>query len=119
MKKEKSLETFLVLAGALIVLFWFFNKKIFLLLAIILICIGIVSPYLTEKISWLWLKLSQAIGFVMSRVILTVVFFVFLLPLAIAYRIFVKDALSLKKKNKTYYSERNHLYTNKDLENMW
>ena len=117
--KEKSLETFLVLTGALVVVFWITNKKIFLLLALILVLIGIFSPYLTGKISWLWLKLAEGMGYVMSKVLLSVVFFIFLLPLSFMQKVFKKDTLSLKRKNISYYSERNHLYTGKDLENMW
>jgi hypothetical protein len=119
MKKEKSLETLLVLTGVFVLLFWIYNKKIFLLLALLLILIGIVSPYLTGKISWLWLKFSEIIGNVMSKIILSVIFFVFLIPLALISRIFRKDNLSLKKKETSYYSNRNHLYSGKDLENIW
>ena len=118
-KKEKALETFLVLCGAFIVLFWIYNKKIFLLLALLLVLIAITSPYLTEKFSWLWMKLSEGIGFVMSKVLLSIVFFIFLLPLALIHKLFNKDSLSLKRKNNSYYTERNHLYSKGDLENMW
>lgn len=118
-QKEKSLETLLLLSGALVVAFWITNKKIFLLLSLILVFIGISSPWLSQKISWLWLKFSEALGFVMSKVILSVVFFIFLLPLSLMQKIFKKDSLSLKRKNTSYYSERNHSYNGKDLENMW
>lgn len=118
-QKEKSLETLLILAGAFIVLFWIYNKKIFLLLALFLVLIGVVSPYIAEKISWCWLKFSEVIGYVMSKVILTIIFFIFLLPLSLLYKVFNKDALSLKRKSNSYYTERNHTYTGKDLENMW
>ena len=119
MKKEKQLESVLVLIGALIVSFWIYKIKIFLLLALILVLIGTVSPYLTEKISWLWMKLSEWIGFVMSKIILSIVFFIFLLPLALISRLFRKDVLSLKKKQNSYYINRNHSYSAKDLKNMW
>ena len=119
MKKDKSLETLLVLTGAMVLLFWIYNKKIFLLLALLLVVIGVASPYVSKKISWLWLKFSEVIGYVMSKVMLSIIFFVFLVPLAFISRIFRKDVLGLKKKETSYYSERNHLYKGKDLENMW
>ena len=119
MKREKTLETLLVLTGALVLAFWITNKKIYLLLALSLVLIGIGSPFLTQKISWLWLKLSEGIGYVMSKVILTIVFFVFLIPLALLSRVFKKDTLSLNKKATSYYSNRDHLYSDKDLKNMW
>lgn len=118
-KKEKSLETLLILCGALVILFWIYNKKIFLLLSLVLVLIGAFSPYLSEKITWLWLKFSELIGHVMSKVMLAIIFFIFLLPLAFINKIFRKDNLSLKKKETSYYTERNHLYIKKDLENTW
>lgn len=118
-QKEKALETLLVLSGAFVFVFWITNKKIFLLLALIFVAIGIFSPWLAEKISWLWLKFSEVLGYVMSKVILSIVFFVFLLPLSLMQKIFKKDSFSLKRKSTSYYTERDHLYTGKDLENMW
>src|ERR1051326_3476258 len=95
--KEKALETFLVLAGALVIAFWISNKKIYLLLALILVLIGVASPWLTQKIAWVWLKFSEGLGFVMSKVILSIVFFLFLLPLSLIYKLFKKDLLGDRK----------------------
>lgn len=123
MKKEnnkaKSLETLLVLVGALIIAFWVTQKKIFLLLALLLIVIGISSSFLTGKISWAWLKFSELIGSIMSKVILSLIYFIFLVPIALLYQLSKKDNLSLKRKKGSYYIDRNHTYLAKDLENIW
>ena len=118
-KKEKSLETLLVLVGALIVIFWISSKKIYLLVALVLILIGIVSPFLSAKISWAWLKFAELIGSVMSKVILSVVFFVFLVPIALVYRLTKKNPLFLKRQDESYYIVRNKQYSPKDIENIW
>ena len=117
--KAKSLETILVLAGALIVTYWVTQKKIFLLLALILILIGITSPFIADKISVAWLKFSEIIGSVMSKVILSIIYFVFLVPIALLYQLSKKDYLSLKRKKDSYYINRSHTYSPKDLENIW
>ena len=118
-KKEKSLETLLVLVGAFIVIFWVSSKKIYLLVALVLILIGIVSPFLSAKISWAWLKFAELIGSVMSKVILSVVFFVFLVPIALVYRLTKKNPLFLKRQDESYYIVRNKQYSPKDIENIW
>lgn len=118
-KKKKSLETLLVLVGALIVIFWISPKKIYLLVALILILTGIISPFLSAKISWAWLKLAELIGSVMSKVILSLVFFVFLVPIALLYRLTKKNPLLLKRKEGSYYIIRNKQYSPKDIENIW
>ena len=123
MKKEnskaKSLETIIVLVGALIVTYWITQKKIFLLLALILILISITSPFLADKISRVWLKFSEIIGGVMSKIILSIIYFIFLVPIALLYQLSKKDYLSLKRKKDSYYINRNHTYFPKDLENIW
>jgi hypothetical protein len=118
-KSERALETLLVLAGGLIVLYWIYNKKIFLFTSILLILVGVLSPWLSQKISWLWLKFSEILGMIIPKVILVLLFFVFLLPLSVLYRLFKKDPLRLKRKNNSCFNERNHSYTAKDMENMW
>lgn len=117
--KAKSLETLLVLAGAFIVVFWIFSKKIFLVLAFVFILVGVFSPYLASKISWLWLKFAELLGGVMSKIILSIVYFVFLVPIALFYRLIKKNPLILKRQKDSYYMERNKEYSSKDIENIW
>ena len=117
--KAKSLETLLVLTGALIIIYWISPKKIYLLVALIFILIGIVSPFLSAKISWVWLKFAELMGSVMSKVILSVVYFIFLVPIALIYRLTQKNPLFLKRQNDSYYIERNKQYSAKDIENIW
>lgn len=117
--KSKALETLLVLAGAMIVVFWISPKKIYLLVALLFVFIGVASPYLAGKISWLWLKFAELLGAVMSKIILSVVYFVFLVPIAIIYRLTKKNPLFLKRQKDTYYIRRNKLYSPKDIENIW
>ena len=117
--KSKSLETILVLVGILIILFWIYHKKIFLLASLLLILIATTSDFLTKKISFLWLKFSETIGKIMSKVMLSVVYIVILVPIAFLFRLTGKDQLQMKKKKDSYYFGRDHLYTKNDIENIW
>lgn len=78
-------------------------------------------PALAQWISWGWYKLAEGLGYVNSRVLLTLVFFVFLLPVAMLYRFFNRDMLSLKsgRTDRSLYKERNHTYSADDLKNVW
>lgn len=121
--RERDLETILSICVVLVGLFLIGKQhhKYYLTVAVILGLIGMFSKYLTAKISWAWWKLSEMMGAVMSRVILSVVFFVFLLPVALLARLFSsKDNLQLSKTTgDTYYAERDHIYQAQDLENGW
>jgi hypothetical protein len=120
MNKEKNLETTLTLCIALIVFYFIFHIKLLLSLSIFLGIIGLFFNYLSGKITWLWLKLSQVLGFISSKILLTLIFLVFLFPISLLYRLFNKDSLQLKKgKFSSYFVIKNHEFTSKDLENPW
>lgn len=121
--REKELETILTLCVALVVLFFVTKKQhaYYLTLGLLLGLIGMFSTYLTSKISWAWLKVGEMMGAVMSKVILSAVFFIFLFPIALLSRLFKRDDnLRLKKSSgNSYFFTRNHKYEAKDLENVW
>ncbi len=117
--KIKSLETLFVLTGAFIIVYWISPKKIYLLIALIFILIGVVSPYLSSKISWIWLKFAELLGGVMSKIILSIVYFIFLVPIALLYRLTTKNHLFLKRKKGSYYVERNKQYSPGDIKKIW
>ncbi len=122
--REKELETILTLCVALLVIFFVTKQQhnYLLKIGLVLGLVGMFSTFLTAKISWAWLKVGELMGAVMSKVILSAVFFLFLFPIAMLSRLFIggKNSLQLKKGNVTsYYFTRNHKYEVKDLKNVW
>jgi len=121
MKKEEPSKTLVVIMMGFIVLYLIFKIDWLLYVAIGTGLIGVFSNYLSVKISRLWLKLSLCIGFLMSRVLLTIIFYFFLYPLAIMVKIFNMNSNFKKKKENTdsYYFNINKNFSSKDLENIW
>jgi hypothetical protein len=125
MNRQKHLETILVLVLALGIFYWFSHEKrpelgkYLLLSALILGLIGVFIPFLADKIHWAWMKLAHVMGWVMSKVILTLVFFVFLVPIALLMRALGKGSVKLKAGGNSYYKERNFLYDKDSLEHVW
>lgn len=118
--KSKVLETILVLVLALGVFYWFTKNNYFLLAAGVVGAIGMFIPWLAGKIHWAWMKLAQGMGYVMSKVILSIVFFVFLLPIAAISRLFTKNkTVQMKAGAVSYFKERNFTYDKESLENVW
>ena len=66
-----------------------------------------------------WYKLSEAIGFVMQRVRLSSVFYVFLFPIAKLAGGSSRKALKFKRRDSSYFDERNVEYDAKSMENIW
>jgi len=120
--KAKNTETILVITTGLLVLYYIFEAPKLILAATIISVLGLAFPIVAKGISWVWYKLALALGYVNSRILLTLIFIIFLVPVAFLARIFTSDLLRLKKKpgpNESYYADRNHEYSAKDLKNVW
>lgn len=57
---------------------------------------GLILPRVLQPIEWAWMKMAQAIGSVMTRIILTLTFFLVITPLGLIRRLFNKDPLEIK-----------------------
>jgi hypothetical protein len=87
------------------------------------LAVGILSvfiPLAAKGIEWLWLKLALALGWTNSRILLSVIYFGFLMPIAMVSRVFTKDPLAIKgKKATSLFVSRNQTYKKEDLKNVW
>jgi hypothetical protein len=117
--RRKSLETILVLVLALLVLYWLKHKPSFLLAAGILGAIGILIPSLAQLIHIGWMKLGEAMGYVTSKIVLTVIFFLFVVPLSYLSRLSGRKAMKLKSGGSSYFTDRNVTYNKDSMENVW
>ena len=57
---------------------------------------GLVLPKTLWPIEWAWMKLAHYLSIVMTYVLLTLTFFLVILPMGLLMRILGKDLLSLK-----------------------
>lgn len=88
--------------------------------AVVIGLASMLSSTVARAIEWGWLKLALGLGWINSRIILGIVFFIFLTPIAWLARLFTRDPLQLKRKaSGTLYHSRDHTYTKEDLENIW
>lgn len=128
--KEKRLETLAVLAGFCVVMALIkahhdappTSVRAWVWCAFGFLFIGLFVGPLATLISQLWLKLAHGMGFVMSRVLMSVVFFGVLLPMALLRRAFTRiDLIGLKRKadGASYYTEVNRTFTARDLRFPW
>jgi len=96
------------------------NSSFFRYVAIILIVLALFPQFfLSGFIAKAWLKFGEAMSWVMSKIILTLLFYLFVFPISSLYRLFSKDLMMIKKRKDTYFKERNHLFEKKDIENPW
>src|SRR5436309_15962868 len=68
----------------------------FLWASVTLIAFGAVLPRALKYVYILWMTLAFALGFIMTRVILTVFFFLYVTPIRVIAGLFGKDLPALK-----------------------
>jgi hypothetical protein len=122
MEKHKQLESVLVIVLGFLVLYMVLEKPLFLWIGLGIGLLSLVSSFALEKITWLWFKLAEGLGYVNSRILLSVVFFLILVPIALLARLVSGNKLKLKKNEKgegSYFEEINVKYNKEGMEDMW
>ncbi len=116
----KAKETVLVITVGCIMLHLVFKSRVFLYCALVIGLTGIFSSYLSEKIDWVWSKLSFVLGEISNRVLLTIIYLLVVTPVALIRRLWKKNSLThFDRAASSNFSERDHQFSKKDLENTW
>jgi hypothetical protein len=117
----RNLETMGVLCAAALVFGLVLKIQALLYVALALLLTGLFVKKLAALITRIWLRFAEVLGSINTRIILSVIFFVILTPIALVYRMIHGDFMGLKRREKavTYFSEREHAYVPGDLTNPW
>lgn len=109
----KSLRKFGITVGGIFILIglWFVYQNIFEVAKYILLTVGVIlllsGLFLPKKLSStykIWMGLAFAMGWIMSRVILSVLFIFVITPIGLLAKIFGKEFLDIKfNDNKNTY----------------
>ncbi len=120
-EQHQSLETLAVLAAFLLLLNLLTHRQWLVPAALILLAVGLFVRPLARLLSKGWLGFAGVLGAFNSKLILALVFYLFLTPLAFLYRLFTKNPLQLKNDQVpgSLYIERGHHYSAADFEKMW
>ena len=82
--------------------------------------VGLLSDYVAQKIEWVWMKLSWILSFIVPNIILSILFFLFLFPIAIMAKISSKkNFLQLKNVGNSTWIEEIKNFDAKSMENPW
>jgi uncharacterized membrane-anchored protein YitT (DUF2179 family) len=120
-EKKKDLRKFGVTVGVVllaigVVLFYFEKPSsiYFTVIGGLLILFGALFPKILKPLNRIWMSLAIILGFIMSRVILTILFYIVLTPIAILAKLVGKRFMVLKydKSANTYWEKRTNINKN-------
>ncbi len=131
MKTPNKYQSLLVIVVGFLVLYFIFRRNYdwgfmvfkrdyFLNAAIIVGILSLMFDVVGDWILAAWMKIAEVLGYINTRILMSIIFFLFLTPFAWLQKIFSrKNFLSLKNKEDSVFHVRNHEYKSEDFENIW
>ncbi len=116
-KQAINTGTAMVLIALLIGIFTYNRTAILTALALLLI--NMIWPLFFKPVSRIWIGFSILIGTFMSKVVLTIIFFLMLTPVGVTRKLLGADAMQLKKWKEgtsSVFNFQQHIYQPDDLE---
>jgi len=116
---EQAKDTGMAMVLICLLLGFFRDSDLFFKLAIPLLLIDMVWPKVYRPLGVLWFGLAHVLGTVMSKVILTVLFFVLVTPIGLLRKAAGADSMQIKKWKKdssSVFKVRNYTFLTNDIE---
>lgn len=95
------------------------DKPRFFVIAIPLLVINMIYPLFYRPIATIWLGLSTLLGTIMSKLLLSLMFFIIVTPIGVMRKILGADSLNLKiwnKEKKSVFKIRDHTFEAEEIE---
>ncbi|MEQ8191475.1 MAG: SxtJ family membrane protein [Candidatus Eremiobacterota bacterium] len=121
MKDIDVVKTLNIISLACLVIYFIFNSRWLIFISLFLMFLNITGGRIPYFIAKGWMKFSSFIGNVNSRIILSVIFYLVLTPVAVLYRIFNRDAVNYFKvrNDSTYYKDVDTVFKKENFEKIW
>lgn len=110
----------LTITAGLFVVYHFTKTEMALLAAMGIGLIGLTSKYLSNIIHIGWWKLTFLLSLVVPKIVLTLIYFIILLPVSLLARLTGrKDILRLKNTHSSNYQDINKTFNRSDFDKPW
>jgi hypothetical protein len=117
---RQQIQTILVILLALLIGWKWTSDLLFFYVSVILSVVVLFSERAMFGIDFLWMKLTWLLSQIIPRVILSILFYFFLTPLALLSRIFGdNDPLQMKRPANTLFRVEEPLRGPSSFEKMW
>lgn len=116
---KQAKDTGMAMVLLLLIIGLFTGREVFFKIAVPVLVLDMMWPMAFYPIAVVWLGLSHLLGTIVSKILLTVVFAVIVVPVAFVRRLMSKDTLQLRKFKKGTESVmrmRDHVFVPVDIE---
>jgi hypothetical protein len=118
--KSNPAKTTLIISMGFLMVFLLYRLDWALLVSLSVGLIGALFDGLSRFVEKAWFKLANILSFIVPNILLAFIFFLFLFPLSLLYKLFRKsDPLKLRNNGLSLYKNRTDLIFKSNFENMW
>lgn len=117
--REQARDTGMALVLICLIVFLATKQQRYVTIGALLLLVDMIVPAVFKPVAKLWFGLSALLGTVMSKVILTLTFFLVLTPMGLFRRLCGKDTLRLRcfgRSRDSVFRVRDHTFTPADIE---
>ena len=117
---KDTFKTILVITIGMLLIHLIFSQDWALYLAVFIGLSAIISTFLATKIEWAWMKLAWVLSKIIPNIILALIFYLVLTPVALLSRLFGEpDPLKLKNNSDSIYRHSNKVFEKSTFEKPW
>jgi hypothetical protein len=122
--KKFSITLFitLLIIGTLLLLKHKYGYIWFYSLGILFFLLGLFTPFLLKPVHIIWMRLVSILGWINTRILLSIIFYLIFTPIGLAMKLFGVDLLDkrIKKERKTYWKKKEkHKFNPLDYERQF
>lgn len=119
-KASNPVKTVLTIVVGFILVYLITKMKWSLSVAFFVGLAGVLSDFLAKQIDFVWMKLTLVLSYIVPNIVLTIVFYVFLFPIALLTRLFgKKDPMHLKNTASTLFKHNEKVFDKAYFEKHW
>ncbi len=118
--QTEPFRTVLTITAGFLVIYLIWGWQWALITALVSGIAGVLSTRLAGFIHWLWMKIAWLLSFIIPTLILTLIFYIILLPLALLSRIFRKEKpVVLENTRDSMFRDNIKIFGKDDFKNPW
>ena len=118
--KTNPIKTVLIITVGIQIIYFTTLWEPALFMSLILGLTGVISKYLAIKIDFLWMRLAWLLSLIIPNILLSVVFYIILTPIALFSRLFSKkNELFLKNTSSSLFKNKNKTFNKNSFCNPW
>ena len=117
--EKQNTDTGMAMTLIALLLGYFLETDLFYIITIFLLIFTMTVPNIFKLLSLVWFGISKYLGTIVSKIILSIIYSLLVIPVGLTRKILGKDTLKLKnfkKDTASVFLNRDYKFTSNDLE---